>query len=198
MRIATLGHSLAEILVVLALFAVSLGITLPALDRARSRAAAGAAARRIATLLHAQRWRSVTVGVAHGLLFDEDDRGWLWYEVRDGNRNGLRTKEIRDGTDPVLSGPHRLDASTPGAAPGFPPDGPFPEIPPRSGWIDPAGDPIRFGSSNLVSFGPLGTASSGRFYVTDGRTELYAIVLFGQTSRVRIWRLDPEDKQWRM
>jgi len=198
MRIANRGHSLAEILVVLALAAVSLGITLPALGRARSRAAAGAAARRIATLLQAQRWRSVTVGKTHGLLFDRDDRGWTWFEVRDGNRNGLRTREIRNGTDPILSGPHRLDDSTPGARPGFPPGGPFPEIPPRSGGIDPVGDPIRFGSSNLVSFGPLGTASSGRIYVTDGRSELYAVVLFGQTSRVRIWRLDPESKQWQM
>jgi len=198
MRIVNRGHSLAEILVVLALAAVSLGLTLPALGRARSRAAAGAAARRIATLLHAQRWRSVTVGEAHGLLFERDDGGWTWLEVRDGNRNGLRTREIRNGIDPILSGPHRLDASTPGATPGFPPGGPFPEIPPGRGGIDPVGDPIRFGNSNLVSFGPLGTASSGRIYLTDGRSELYAVVLFGQTSRVRIWRLDPESKQWRM
>lgn len=195
MRISTTGFSLAEVLVALAVVGIGIAVALPALGAVRARAATGAGARLLAASLHAQRFKSVALSTAHGLLFERDEDGWLWYEVRDGNRNGLRTAEVGTGTDPTLSGPQRLEMSS-GVAPGLPPTGPFPEIPPGSGQIDERGDPIRFGNTNLVSFGPLGTASSGRIYVTDGRSELCAVVLYGQTGRVRVWRYDARGRQW--
>ncbi len=196
MRMKTAGLGLAEVLVALAVVGLGLAVALPALGEVRARAATGAGARSLAASLNVQRFKSVALGTAHGLLFERDADGWLWYEVRDGNRNGLKTAEVGNGTDPTLSGPRRLEASTSGVAPGLPPTGPFPEIPPGSGQIDESGDPIRFGNTNLVSFGPLGTASSGRIYVTDGYRELCAVVLYGQTGRVRVWRYDARGRQW--
>jgi prepilin-type N-terminal cleavage/methylation domain-containing protein len=198
MRKRTDGLSLLELLVVVTIGALALSVTLPAMGKARGRAAAEAGAHELAIRLQALRWKSVTLGKAHGLYFDRDPSGWLWYEVRDGNGNGIRTREVLRGTDPTLSGPHRLEASTSLATPGLPPTGPFPEIPPGRGLIDESADPIRFGNTNLVSFGPLGTSSSGRIYVTDGRLELFAVVLFGRSGRVRVWRLDPRSRQWQL
>ena len=43
----------------------------------------------------------------------------------------------------------------------------MPAIPPESGRL--TGDPIRFGSSDMLSFSPLGTATPGTFYLAgDG------------------------------
>jgi hypothetical protein len=55
---------------------------------------------------------------------------------------------------------------------------------------------VRFGRSDLVSFSPLGSASSGTIYVTDGRNALFAIVQFGPTSRLRVWRYRPLERRW--
>ena len=55
---------------------------------------------------------------------------------------------------------------------------------------------MRFGRSDLVSFSPDGSASSGTLYVTDGRDGLYAVVLFGPTARVRVWRFDRRNGRW--
>ncbi len=190
------GLTLVEALVAVTIVALALVVSLPALAQVRARAVATAAARHLAVSLHAVRWRSTTTGRAWGLEFVRDSAGWLWYEVEDGNHNGLRSSEIDDGTDRRRSGPHRLGAAVLGARLGLPPAGPFREIPPGRGWIDERPDPIRFGAADLVAFGPLGTASSGRLYVTDGREALAAVVLFGQTGRIRVWRYDRGSGRW--
>jgi Tfp pilus assembly protein FimT len=193
----TSGATIAELAVAVAVLALAAAVSLPTLAEARARGAVAAATRWLVAALHAQRWRAVALGETHGLYFVREGGGWQWYEVRDGNGNGLRAREIADGTDPTLAGPHRLETAAPGVGPGFPPTGPFPEIPPAGGPIDLTADPIRFGSSDIVSFGPLGTASSGRIYLTDGRAELQAVVLYGQTGRARVWRYEAEAARWR-
>lgn len=190
------GYSLAELLLVLAVIAVSLAVSLPALARLGSTARTAAAARHLALTLHALRWKSVSLSRGHGLLFEQDAAGWHWHEVQDGNGNGLRTSEVKNGTDRTLSGPHRLGRKHGGIRLGFPPGGAIPRIPPRAGWLAPSSDPIRFGRTDLVAFTPLGTSSSGTVYVTDGRDELYGVLLFGPTARVRVWRYTRERGAW--
>lgn len=178
------------------LVAAVLALALPAASLLRESGRSGAGARLMAGQLAAMRWRSVTLRKGHGLLFERDDEGWLWRIVEDGNGNGLRTAEVKRGVDPLLSGPHRLERSVEHVRLGFPPGGPFPRIPPKRGVITDTEDPIQFGRSNLVGFSPLGDASSGTLYVTDGREGLHGIVLFGPTARLRIWRYDPRSRTW--
>jgi hypothetical protein len=158
---------------------------------------AAAAARQIATTMQALRWQAVAMNRHHGLLFDRDARGWYWLVVRDGNGNGLRTAEVRGGVDPVLSGPHRPEDQVSGTALGYPGAGSFPDIPPRSGTVGGA-DPVRFGRSDLVSFSPEGSASSGTVFVTDRRNALYGVVLFGPSCRARVWRYDRRVGRWNL
>ncbi len=190
------GWSVAEALVVLALGGLALAASVPALTKLRQAGRGAAGARLLATQLQASRWQSVASHRGRGLDFRREGGGWVWYVVEDGNGNGVRTAELRSGTDRVLSGPHRLQDFVAGVRLGFPHAGPFPEIPPKTGTIPDTDDPVKFGRSDLVGFSPRGDASSGTLYLTDGADALYAVVLFGPTARVRVWRYEARSGRW--
>ena len=190
------GLTLIEALAVTALIAMSVAVSVPALSTLRERGRTAAGARYLAAELHRMRWESVARRRGMGLWFVQGPQGWEWNVVEDGNGNGLRTAEVRAGVDRTLSGPHRLQASVEGVALGFPPGVVVPEIPPRRGTIPVDADPVRFGRSDLVAFSPMGRSSSGTLYVTDGHHGLFAIVLFGPGTRVRVWRYDHRSETW--
>ncbi len=193
---ASKGYTLAELLATLAIVAMAVAVTLPAAAMLRDGGRAAAGARTMATLLSAQRWKSVAGHRTRGLQFRKIGDGWSWREVADGNGNGLRTAEIHRGIDPVLSSDVSLERQVEDVRLGFPPGGPFPEAPPGTGSLGAGDDPVRFGRSDLVSFSPVGSASSGTIYVTDGRSALFAIVLFGPTARLRVWRYLKRERRW--
>lgn len=190
------GITLAELVAVLGIASLVLVVALPAAAYVRDRGRAAAGARYMATRFQAERWKSVAQRNARGLAFERAASGWVFRVVEDGNGNGLRTSEIRRGVDRVVSGPHRLEELVEGVRPGFPPGGPFPKIPPERGLISDTDDPVQFGASDVVSFTPIGSSSSGTLYLTDGREALYGVVLFGPTVRVRVWRYDPRTGRW--
>ncbi len=190
--------TIAETAVVLALLVLVVSIIVPTASSMASSARGAAAAREMALALHALRWKSVAANRSHGLWFQQDAEGWHWFVVRDGNGNGLRTAELRSGTDRTLSGPHRLEHSVEGMLVGFPDQVSLPSIPPRGGRIRAMDDPVQFGRSDLISFSPMGTSSSGTLYLTDNRHELRAVVLFGPSARVRVWRYDLREGRWRL
>ena len=192
------GRSLVELLAALVVLGLLVAISVPTAAEMLAEARAAAGARSVAATLQAMRWKAVSSHRSHGLFFSRDAQGWHWFVVRDGNGNGLRTAEVRAGTDPVLSGPHRLEQRTEGFYLGFPAVASIPAIPPRSGSIANLDDPVKFGRSNLISFSPLGTASSGTLYLTDGRHAVRAVVLFGPSARIRVWRFDTRERRWKL
>lgn len=190
------GITLLETVVSVVLVCLATVVVLPALGNMRASALTAAGARHLAVTLHALRWKSVAQGRGFGLFFVRDATGWCWYEVQDGNGNGLRVAEIASGADPTLAGPRRLEDIASGVTLGLPRGNPIPRVPPRTGWIDDLNDPIRIGSSKLLAFSPSGTSSSGTLYVTDGRERLYALVLYGRTAKIRVWRYAAASRQW--
>jgi len=190
------GMTLAEVLVAVVLALMSLAVAVPCFAYLRDEGRAAAGARQMAATFSALRFQAVARGKAAGLLFEPREGGWVWWEVSDGNGNGLRTSEVRSGVDPIRSGPFRLEDRVESVRLGFPSGSAIPQIPPQSGTIDDLLDPVQFGRSDLVSFTPGGTASSGTLYLTDGRSVLYGVVLYGPTSRVRVWRYDTRRRQW--
>ena len=191
------GVALAEVLLVVVLALMSLAVAVPSLAYLRDEGRAAAGARQMAATFSALRFQSVARGRTTGLLFERGGGGWLWWEVGDGNGNGLRTSEVRRGVDPIRSGPHRLEDRVESVRLGFPRGASsIPEIPPQTGTIADLDDPIQFGRSDLVSFAPGGSASSGTLYLTDGKSVLYGVVLYGPTSRVRVWRYDTLRRRW--
>lgn len=193
---ASKGFTLLELLVVLAVIGIAVSVGLPSAAAIRESGRAGAGARVLAAELSAQRWKGVAGHATRGLQFRRLAGGWTWREVADGNGNGLRTAEIARGIDRALGPDVRLDALVEHVTIGIPPGGPYPEAPPGTGLVSESDDPVRFGSSDLVSFGALGTASSGTLYVTDRKDGFYAIVLFGPSSRLRVWRYVPGERRW--
>ena len=196
MRSAAVGFTLAEVAISVALVGIVTCAVLPTAARIRSTAMTAAGARHMVLELHGLRWKSVARGRSHGLLFDRDVAGWIWYAVADGNGNGLRTSEVLDGSDPTLSGPHRLEDRVAGVTLGFPLTGPIPRVPPGQGVIDVLDDPIQIGNTKLLVFGPLGTASSGTLYITDRVRRLYAVRLYGRTARITVWRYNTKSGRW--
>lgn len=183
------GLSLLENLVMLALLlTVGLAVLPAALD-IRARAASAAAAREFANLFAGLRYRAVGESRHYGVFFEETAEGWSWAVYRDESGNGIRSRDIRAGREELVGGPWLVGSRWPGVdlatPPGDRPKGPPPS---RSDLSD--GDPVRFGSSDLVSFTPLGTASSGTLYLgTEERH--WAVVLYGPTVRIRLWERRP-------
>jgi hypothetical protein len=190
------GTSLIEAVVGIALIALGLLVAVPSLATLAAAGRAASGARHLAGTFQALRWKAVAQGTSHGLYFAQHGAGWAWWEVEDGNGNGLRTAEVASGVDRVRGGPYRLEAILEHTRLGFPPGDRFPAVPPGSGFIRDTRDPVQFGASDLVSFGPLGTASTGTAYVTDGRHRLYAVVLFGPTAKLRVCRYDTRTGRW--
>ena len=190
------GISLPELLVALALGAMMLAVALPAAAHLRSSGRVAAGARIVAGMFAEQRFKSIALHNTRGYSFELLPTGWAWREVEDGNGNGLRTAEVRSRVDRTVHPPRRLEEDVEHVVFGIPPGGPYPEAPPGTGTITEGDDPVRFGTSDLVSFTPLGRASSGTVYLTDGADGLCAVVLFGATARTRVWRWDRGAGQW--
>ena len=63
----------------------------------------------------------------------------------------------------------------------------IPALPPEHGLL--SGDPVRFGSSDILSFSPFGTATPGTFYLAGDASQA-AVRVTGGSARVRlmVWR----------
>jgi prepilin-type N-terminal cleavage/methylation domain-containing protein len=193
---ATRGFTVAELLAVLAVLAIAAAVVLPGAAALTDVPRTQAGARVMAGLFSAERWKGVAGRRNVGFQFRKTGETWTWREVRDGNGNGLRTAEIASGVDAILASDRALESLVPGVRLGIPPGGPYPEAPPGTDLLTEADAPVRFGTSSIVSFGPFGSTTSGTLYVTDGRSGLYAVVLFGPSARLRVWRWDRGASRW--
>ncbi len=113
----------------------------------------------------------------------------------DGDGDGVRSDDIASGRDPLLGATRDLASRHDGVDFGLL-DAPIPEVPPGPGTLSSSSDPVRFGRSDIITFTPRGTSSSGTLYVSDGTGTVAAVVLFGGTGRIRIWRFDRERWLW--
>ena len=113
----------------------------------------------------------------------------------DGDGDGVRSDDIAAGRDPLIAPSRDLASRYDGVDFGLL-DSAIPEVPPNPGVLAPAADPIRFGRSDIVTFTPHGTSSSGTLYVSDGASTVAAVVLYGGTGRIRIWRFDRDLWAW--
>jgi prepilin-type N-terminal cleavage/methylation domain-containing protein len=129
---------------------------------------------------------AVRSGVYTAIRFERRDDGTVWYAVyQDGDDDGVRSADISSGRDRLVSGPFPLSGGAPGVSVAINPG--IPALPPERGLL--SGDPVRFGSSDILSFSPLGTATPGTFYLA-GDAGQAAVRVTGGSARVRlmVWR----------
>jgi Tfp pilus assembly protein FimT len=97
----------------------------------------------------------------------------------DGNGNGVRVREA-GGVDRLLSAPVRFSTM-------------FPHV--TISTQDPAAPPAAE-TTALMSFTPLGTASSGTLYLRGRDGSQYAVRVLGATGRTRVLRFDAATRTW--
>jgi hypothetical protein len=165
--------------------AVVAGVSIPQVTVGMDRARAGAAARYLAARMTMARTEAVSRAAAVALRFREDSRGMVVASFVDGNGNGVRTSDIDAAVDLPLEPPVRLEDRFPGVTIGTP-----------AGSVD---APVLLGGTELLSFMPGGTASSGTVHVLGRDGSRFAVRVLGVTGRVRVLRLDPSGSwvEWR-
>ena len=176
------GYTFIEILFVTALIAVLSAIAVPSSLAMVDRARASAATRYLASRMAMARSHAVMRSANVALRFNEDQAGITFRMFVDSNRNGVRARDIAARVDQPLDAPASLSDLFPGVAIAV------------SGAA--GSDPLRIGSSNLLSFTPLGTATSGSVYVRGRDGSQFAIRILGATGRVRVQRYEPRSGTW--
>ena len=187
------GYSLLELMMGLALSVTLSAAAVPeylaTVDDARARGAA----HHIAAQLQRARMAAVLRSAMVGVRFTQSSNGYSYAVYVDGNGNGILTRDIQRGVDrPIVAAerlPDQFAGVEFGAIPGLPPVDP--------GGTAPGTDPIRLGSGNIASFSALGTSSSGTVYIRSRRDAQYAVRIFGETGRTRMWKFETRTGQWR-
>ncbi len=187
------GFTMVELLLtcglVVTLSAAAIPQTLTGLDAAR----AETAARHMASRTQWARLEAAARGTYVGLRFERDaSGGYRCTAYIDGNRNGIRTRDIQQGVDAALGAAERLSDLIPGAefaiGDGIPPVG--------ASQVDADPNPIRLGGAGILSVSPTGTASSGTLYLRVRRAQ-FAVRILGATGRARVLAFDRATRSWR-
>jgi prepilin-type N-terminal cleavage/methylation domain-containing protein len=176
------GHTLVELLIVLAIMTVMGAIALPHVNAYSVEVHLVGAGQVFKGEFRKARSVAVARGVQTAIRFETEPDGTYLSTYVDGNFNGVLAADIRRGVDVRISGPRLLTTGASDVRVGINPA--VPAIPPETGVLDTA-DPIRFGAGNMVSFSPLGTASPGTFYMANPHRQAAVRVTPG-SSRVRL------------
>jgi hypothetical protein len=142
-----------------------------------------AAARYLSSWMMRAHTEAVMRSATIALQFRQDGAGFVIGEFIDGNRNGVRMRDIEDGIDvPIQEGVHLSDL--------------FPRV--TLALSDDAGgaDPVQIGATTLMSFTPYGTATSGTIYVRGSDGSQFAVRVLGATGRTRVLRYVPSTHDW--
>ena len=185
------GYSLLELLFAVAALATLSGIAVPPVLAALDGQRTAGAARYIAARIQRIRMEAVSRSTNVALRFVPTASGY-WFRVYiDGDGDGVRTDDITQSIDRPLGAIERLpdnfadvDFAT------------LPNLPaPDAGSTPPGTDPIKLGTSDLLSYSALGTCSSGSLYVR-GKTTQFVVRVYGDTGRTRILKFDARQRQW--
>jgi type II secretory pathway pseudopilin PulG len=190
------GFQVAELVVVLALFGMSVVLGVPQLIRITAELRVRLAAQEVVAALRQARSSAIRLNREVALRFATGERGDVTFTLyRDGNGDGVTNADIRAGIDPQVGAPGRLEHLGADVRIGLPAR-PVRDPGSPSHFLD-ASDPIRFNVSDLASFGSLGTATPGSVYLTDGGSHLVVVRVLGSTGRVRVLTYDFASQTWR-
>lgn len=153
--------------------------SMSSVDRARTKGAARHLAARVALA----RMEAVKRSAYVALRFEGAGSAISFAMYVDGNRNGVRTRDIDRGVDRRIDPRVRLSELFPGV--GY-------ALAASAG----GGEALRIGASRLLSISPLGTATSGTIYVRGRDGAQFAVRIAGATGRTRVMRFDSHTGRW--
>jgi type II secretory pathway pseudopilin PulG len=184
-----IGMSLIEAVMVLAVLTIVLTAALPELAEIRGAAALSAATSRLKGLLFQCRAYAILNSRATAVVFDRrDDGSWRCFIAVDGDGDGIRTRDVLRRIDPIVGEVLHLDGR--GAGLGILQNEFVPDPSGRGRLRGDLGDPIRAGRGNIITFTPRSTATPASIYLTDHRSRMRVLRVYGGTGRVisRVWR----------
>jgi type II secretory pathway pseudopilin PulG len=191
------GYQLLEAIVGTAIVMIMAGLLMPPLLRLADGRRVRLAAAELTGILRQARSNAIRYNCNVGVKFLVDDDRVRWALYRDGDGDGVRTRDIDSGVDPPLGLPRTLTHLGRHVRFGFPPGQPprDPGDPRRR--LRRLDDPIRFNRSDIASFGPFGGSTPGSLYITDSIHHLAAVRVFGRTGKVKVLRWDASEDRWR-
>ena len=188
------GATLPDTLFALALCVTMAAIAVPVVGGSLDRERTIVGTQYLAGQLQRARLESLKQGRSVAVRLEMVDQRTRLQLFVDGNGNGVSQRDIDRAIDPPLAPPEFLDDRSR-------------DISLRvnqrivdvsgAGEIAPGDDPLRIGNTALLSFSPLGGATSGTLYVAAHRGPQMAIRVFGGTGRVRVLLFDAQARQWR-
>jgi hypothetical protein len=184
------GYVFVELLLVCGLLATLAGMAIPELRTAMDDYQTAGAARYLSARLQRTRMEAVKRSSDVALRFVQVNGGWSYAVYVDGNRNGVRTVDIDRRIDWLLSPAERLSDQFAGVDIGV-----LSNLPGVDGGPPPGADPLKLGSSNLLTFSAAGTSSSGSVYIR-GQNAQYVVRVFGETGRTRVLKFLARTRQW--
>jgi type II secretory pathway pseudopilin PulG len=186
------AFTLVELLFAMGVAATLAAVSIPQLTASMDDLRASAAARLVAATLQQTRMEAVRRGRSMAVRFQQTGAGYQFAVYADGNRNGVRADDIAAGRDPQVRASRRLPDAFPGvdfgAAAGLPAV--------DASSSPPGTDPIRLGSSDMVTFTPLGTATTGSLYVRGRHDVQYVVRVFGETGKTRLLKFNRWSRTW--
>lgn len=183
--------TLVEVTLAVALVAVLLGLSLPALTARGDAVQLLGAARYLAGEVARARALAVRRGVAVGLRFLPEDDGFRVQVYADGNGNGVRQTDIRRGIDEPVGAEFRPRDRFPGVRVAR-----DPAVPPIGSAAASAAGAVGFGSGATLTLTPLGTATSGTIYLRSREGHHAAVRVLGATGRVRVLTFEAGAGEW--
>lgn len=184
------GVTLVEVVMALTIVVLLASLVVPAtaevIDASRARQAAGLMASRF----RLARLQAVASTRAVALVFDQIGGQWTFRLCADGNANGVLRTDLTAGTDRCTEGPYEVAHLVPGMTIGVDPGLPDPAGGPGSG------DPVRFGTSDILSFSPAGTCTAGTLFLQSKNGTQYAVRISNVTARTRMLRWEAGLRQW--
>jgi len=187
------GAALIDLVAATALTVVLAAIAVPVAGGTLNRERAIMGAQYVAGQLQRARLESLRRGQAVAVhVRVAGDRAACQLFV-DANGNGVLQRDIDRGIDPPLAPETWLDEQARAIT-----------LRINQSIVDIGGsttlsagdDPVRIGSSSLVSFSPQGSATGGTLYIAGMQGPQLAVRIFGATGRVRTLIFDPATRQW--
>jgi Tfp pilus assembly protein FimT len=189
----TTGAALIDIIVAVALCGLMAAIAVPVVGGTLERERTIVGAQYLAG--HLQRARLESLKRARSVAVRLEvigDRTQLRL-FADGNGNGVLQRDIDRGIDPPLTRAEWLDDQARDIS--LRVNQAITDVS-GSSALEPGDDPLRIGNTALLTFSPIGSATSGTLYVAAHRGPQMAIRVFGATGRVRVLMFDAQTRQW--
>ena len=188
----TRGYSLIDVLFATTIMVIVTAMAVPIVLYSAEYSRASAAARYLATRIAVVRMQAVKRSAHVALRFENQNGYYRFTTYVDGNGNGVRSTDIAQKVDYALAPAEQLENHFSGVTFGLYDD----VLPVTAEETLVGGDPIRIGRSDLLSFSPLGSATSGTLYIRGKGKQQLAVRVLGVTGRVTILRFDFQNRRW--